>query len=99
MKRLIVGCGYLGERVARRWREAGHEVAIVTRSREHADRFRNQGFIPIVADVTQPATLGQFVEIEAVLYSVGYDRTARQSILDVYAGGVKNVFAALPSSV
>ena len=31
MRRLVVGCGYLGERVARIWRQAGDEVYATTR--------------------------------------------------------------------
>lgn len=37
--------------------------------------------------------------IGTVLYAVGYDRTSRQSIHEVYAGGVRNVVDALPSDV
>src|SRR4051812_9275255 len=70
MKTLVIGCGYLGERVAKRWLAAGHEVAVVTRSRDRAERFQKQGFVPIVADVTQPGTRIQFFEIDTVLYSV-----------------------------
>mgnify|MGYP003471153645 CR=1 FL=1 len=36
MKQLVVGCGYLGSRVARLWRDAGNEVHVVTRSAERA---------------------------------------------------------------
>jgi nucleoside-diphosphate-sugar epimerase len=96
---LIFGCGYLGERVALRWRAAGHEVAIVTRSAHRAERFRKQGFVPIIADVTRPHTLGQFIEAQTVLYSIGFDRTAAYSIDEVYAGGVRNVLAALPAQL
>lgn len=96
MKKLIFGCGYLGERVAQRWRAAGHEVAVVTRSGERAENFRQQGYVPIVADVTRPATV-PYIEIDTVLYSVGFDRTAGNSIDEVYAGGVRNVLGQLPA--
>jgi nucleoside-diphosphate-sugar epimerase len=99
MSKLIFGCGYLGERVARRWLAAGQEVAVVTRSRERADGFLKQGFVPIIAAVTQPTTLGQFNEVDTVLFSVGFDRTAGNSIDEVYAGGMRNVLAALPDRV
>ena len=36
MAKLIVGCGYLGGRVARRWLAAGETVYAVTRSTQHA---------------------------------------------------------------
>jgi nucleoside-diphosphate-sugar epimerase len=97
MTKLIFGCGYLGERVARRWQEAGHEVVVVTRSQERAEEFKRQGYGAIVADITQPTTLAGLPVAETVLYSVGFDRTVGQSIGAVYAGGLRNVLAALPS--
>jgi nucleoside-diphosphate-sugar epimerase len=102
MSKLIFGCGYLGERVARRWKSAGHTVTIVTRSAERADKFQHAGYESIVADVTRPESLRRLPAAQTVLYSVGYDRkaTARgPSIEEVYAGGVRNVLAALDSTV
>jgi nucleoside-diphosphate-sugar epimerase len=97
MRRLIFGCGYLGERVARRWRDAGDDVTIVTRCHERADRFADEGFEAIVADVTEPAMLTHLPASETALFSVGFDRNAHQSIMDVYAAGVQNILHALPT--
>ncbi len=94
--RLIVGCGYLGERVAQRWREAGHAVSIVTRSSQRADALRQQGYLPIVADITRPETLAGLAVFDSVLSAVGFDRNAGGSIHDAYAGGLRNLLAALP---
>jgi len=99
MTKLIFGCGYLGERVARRWRDAGREVTVVTRSQERADQFQRAGYATIVADVTRPESLRDLPSAETVLFGVGYDRSAAastQSIEEVYAGGIRNVLAALP---
>jgi nucleoside-diphosphate-sugar epimerase len=98
MTKLLFGCGYLGERVARRWREARDDIVIVTRSGERAEAFRNQSYRAIVADVTQPATLTNLPVAETALFSVGYDRSAGRPIANVYAGGVRNVLAALPAN-
>lgn len=91
--KLLFGCGYLGSRVARRWRDAGEAVTIVTRSTAKADELRSDGYAAIVADVGDPTTLGHLPPAETVLYAVGYDRRSptTRSILDVYAGGVRNV--------
>jgi nucleoside-diphosphate-sugar epimerase len=97
MTNLIFGCGYLGERVARRWRDAGNAVAVVTRSSQRARSMEQQGYHAIVADVTRPETLGNLPSVDVVLFAVGYDRSAGQNVHDVYAGGVRNVLAALPS--
>lgn len=99
MSKLVFGCGYLGERVARRWREAGEDVTIVTRNSRRAEGFRKQQYCAIVADVTRPATLIGLPAAETVLFAVGFDGTAGKSIADVYAGGVRNVMAALPSNI
>jgi nucleoside-diphosphate-sugar epimerase len=99
MTKLIVGCGYLGERVARRWRQAGNAVVVVTRSATRADTFRQQGCDAIVADVTRPETLRNLPVAESVLFAVGFDRATSDSIEAVYAGGMRNLLAALPGEM
>ncbi|MCI0332848.1 MAG: NAD-dependent epimerase/dehydratase family protein [Planctomycetes bacterium] len=96
MLRLIFGCGYLGERVAARWHEGGDDIVVVTRSTERADGFKRQGYGAIVADVSRPETLTHLPTSDTVLFAVGYDRAGGQSIMDVYASGVRNVLDALP---
>ncbi len=96
MTRLIFGCGYLGERVARRWRDAGDDVVIVTRSATRAKSLRESGYRAVVADVTQPVTLRDLPVADTVLFAVGHDRASGNTIAEVYAGGVRNVLAALP---
>jgi nucleoside-diphosphate-sugar epimerase len=103
---LLFGHGYLGARIARMWREAGREVAVVTRSAEKAETLRVQGYRAIVADVGDPTTLAATVpsnllrSVETVVFAVGYDRQgpvdgARRTIHEVYAGGVNNVMDIL----
>jgi nucleoside-diphosphate-sugar epimerase len=97
MSKLIFGCGYLGGRVAQRWRALGNDVVVVSRSPERAVVFKQHGYAVIMADVTQPSTLIDLPAAETVLFAIGCDRTTGQSIEDVYAGGMRNVLAALPS--
>jgi nucleoside-diphosphate-sugar epimerase len=97
MTKLIVGCGYLGERVAGKWREAGKAVVVMTRSANRADMFRQQGYDAIVADVTRPETLKNLPVAKSVLFAVGFDRATSDSIETVYAGGMRNLLAALPA--
>ena len=54
---LIVGCGYLGRRVASRWLAEGRRVFATTRSAARADELRAAGFEPVVCDVTEPSSL------------------------------------------
>ena len=39
MNRLVLGCGYLGLRVARLWKSKGDDVYAVTRSKINAEKF------------------------------------------------------------
>ncbi len=99
MPKLIFGCGYVGQRVARLWREVGEDVCAVTRSAGRAAELQAAGLQTLVADVTRPETLAVLPQAETVLFAVGFDRSVGNSIHDVYADGVQNVLAALPSSV
>jgi nucleoside-diphosphate-sugar epimerase len=95
---LIIGCGYLGQRVAQRWLDEGRRVAALTRSAERAAEFRNCGIEPIVGDVTRRETLAALAalpELSTVLYAVGFDRSAGLSQREVYVGGLDIVLAAL----
>ncbi|MGB6044548.1 MAG: SDR family oxidoreductase [Pirellulales bacterium] len=96
ISRLIFGCGYLGHRVARRWRQAGDVVYAVTRSEERADRLREEGLQPIVADVTRSGTLVDLPVCDTVLFAVGIDRTTGDAIRDVYVEGLRRVLDAIP---
>jgi nucleoside-diphosphate-sugar epimerase len=95
MSKLIVGCGYLGARVARLWRDCGHEVFVVTRHSERARKFAADGYRPLVADVLRPESLAGLPAAETVLYAVGYDRAAGISMEQAFAGGVQAVLDAL----
>jgi nucleoside-diphosphate-sugar epimerase len=96
-RKLLFGCGYLGARVARLWREAGAAVTIVTRSAAKAEQWRGEGFDALVADVNDPQSLADLPPAETVLFAVGYDRkaTTPRSIQDVYAGGLRNVLQTM----
>jgi len=90
---LIIGCGYLGRVVARRWLARGLRVHALTRSK--ADELTALGVTPIMGDVTDPATLS-FPAADRILYAVGMDRSAGKSMRDVYLGGLENVLNRLP---
>lgn len=95
--RLVFGCGYLGSRVAKLWRESGDKIYVVTRSQQRADELAAQGLQPVVADVCEPKSLGGLPAVDTVLFSVGHDRRLNQTINDVYVGGLSNLLAALPA--
>jgi nucleoside-diphosphate-sugar epimerase len=89
---LILGCGYLGRRVAALWRQQDRTVFAATRNPAHllAD------VTPIVCDVLDPASLGALPRVDTVLYAVGFDRGSKATMHEVYVEGLANVLDQLP---
>ncbi len=98
MAKLLVGCGYLGGRVARRWLAAGETVYAVTRSTQRAGVLAEEGLRPIVADVTRSESLQRLPPAETVLYSVAYDPLSQATRDQVYAGGRRAVLDVLSAT-
>ncbi len=80
MTTLIVGCGYLGLRVARLLREraAQSEVIGTSRSPSRFEEIAEAGARPILADVLDPESLASLPDFDAVVYCVALGRTSRQ---------------------
>jgi nucleoside-diphosphate-sugar epimerase len=95
VKRLIIGCGYLGQRIAKRWVATGDIVYAVTRKDERASELASSGMRPIIADVTRPQSLQNLPETDTVLLAVGMDRSRYSDIREVYVDGLQNVLAKL----
>jgi len=92
---LIIGCGYLGERVATRWQEHGRTLAVLSRSTARADDFRRRGWCSVVGDVCIRDSLDTLPSARVVLWAVGYDRSATHSQEAVYVDGLVNASEAL----
>jgi nucleoside-diphosphate-sugar epimerase len=90
---LIVGCGYLGRRVAALWRGQGRRVFAASRHAAHLPGDVES----IVCDVLDPASLKSLPRAETILYAVGFDRTSGASMRSVYVDGLANVLAHLPA--
>lgn len=97
MKRLILGCGYLGIPTGRRWLQAGDQVVAVTRTRKRFVELQKLGFSPRIGDITRPSTLNNLPLADTVLFAVGLDRTQTSDIRSVYVDGLKNVLERLPT--
>jgi nucleoside-diphosphate-sugar epimerase len=91
---LILGCGYLGGRVAAAYHADGHAVTALTRSPARADEFRRRGWRPVVGDVLDPGLTLPAADV--AVYAVGYDRAAGRSLREVYYGGLASVLDRLP---
>lgn len=92
---LIVGCGYLGRRVAARWVAQGRRVVALTR--RNAGALAALGVEPAVGDVLDPHSLRGLPAAATVLYAVGLDRSAGKSMREVYVEGLRNVLDTLPA--
>jgi nucleoside-diphosphate-sugar epimerase len=98
--RLVVGCGYLGERVARRWLDRGDRVVAVTRSPARADVLAAAGIEPLILDVTadKPGWERLFGErgpgVATIFWAVGFDRSGGASYHDVHVAGLGKLLAA-----
>lgn len=99
MTTLIVGCGYLGERLGRHLRHQGDQVVGTVRSARRAEFIESLGISPLIADVLDPASLRQLPHAERVFHCVGFDRSAGSTMRTVYVDGLSNVLQALPRSV
>ena len=78
--RLIIGCGYLGLRVAKQWITEGHRVFALTRTEKNAATLAQAGIQPILGDVMSPETLPMLPVVEQVLYAVGFDRQTPEKV-------------------
>lgn len=99
--RLVCGCGYLGERVAREWLAAGHEVWVTTRSETRAADLERTGLRTVIVDITQPFRFpASAPAFSTVLSAFGFDRSARKTIEEVYVQGLEHLLDALdPASL
>ncbi len=91
MHKLIVGCGYLGRRVAAAWLQAGHSVTALTRSANNAVELSRLGITPVIGDVCDPKSLAALPVVQSVLFAVGYDRSSGHTQRDVYVEGLRHV--------
>lgn len=92
---LIVGCGYLGQRVGRILSDRGERVFGTTRKAERTEELAASGIVAVVADVLDPDSLAAFPEADRVLYCVGFDRSAGVPIRTVYVDGLRHALGRL----
>jgi nucleoside-diphosphate-sugar epimerase len=101
MAKLIIGCGYLGRRVAAQWQALGTPVFATTRSPARAAELRALGIRPwpVPCDVHDPpsvrACIPTIPPVSTVLYAVGFDRGSGHSIRESHVDGLRNVLTVL----
>lgn len=96
MNALIVGCGYLGTRVASLWQAAGHRVFATTRRSGRADEFRAKGWTPVVCDINETATLSGLPRVDVLAFAVARDRTTPHTMREIYVDGLRSLLEHAP---
>ena len=94
-RRLVVGCGALGMRVAKRWLAAGEEVWGTTRTRDA--ELTAAGIRPVLLDVGS-ASLPPLPEVDTVLWAVGFERGSPLSPHQLHVAGLERLLAGLSGS-
>ena len=97
MRRLVVGCGYLGKRVARFWHVAGDEVYATTRG-DNANALSRLGLQPLITDVTRGPALSALPVVDTVVFAVGRARQPGATMFDIHVDGLHAVLDALRGS-
>lgn len=92
---LVIGCGYLGRRVAALRRAAGRRIFATTRSPLRAEEFQRLGLQPVLCDVNDPDSLRALPAAQEVVCAVGFDRAAGADMRTVFVDGLANVLDAL----
>lgn len=100
MKVLVIGCGYVGERVSDLFHEAGHDVTGVTHSEQSAARLAAVKPYAIrvcdVGDVSALRSLG--VQPAAVIHCASSNRGGAEIYRRVYLDGCRNLAVAFPEA-
>jgi nucleoside-diphosphate-sugar epimerase len=88
---LIVGCGYLGRRVARRLLDRGNRVLGTTRSPATAADLAHAGVEPLLLDVLDETAASTLPAADRAVLCVGHDRRAAADRRAVGVDGLRRV--------
>jgi nucleoside-diphosphate-sugar epimerase len=95
--RLVLGCGYLGRRIAALWQAQGHRVLATARSESKAAELRQLGLEPVLCDVMAPDTLAVVPAVQTVVLCIAPDRGSGVPMRELYVQGLANVLDHLPA--
>ncbi|SIN82105.1 Nucleoside-diphosphate-sugar epimerase [Singulisphaera sp. GP187] len=95
---LIVGCGYLGQRVGKILAARGETVYGTVRSTARAASLLSADIEPVIANVLAPDSLADLPVVDRVLYCVGFDRSGADSMRSVYVEGLRNFLEHAPGT-
>ena len=98
-RRAILGCGYVGEAVAKAWRQEGHELWGTTTRRERLADLAEIVDTPVVFDSTDPRSSLKFAEsLDGILASFAPSKASQVDVnqyRETFLGGLQMLAKAL----
>lgn len=92
MRVLVIGCGYVGLPLGAELVRRGHSVSGLHRSATTNAELKDSGVVPLQADITQPATLGQLPRgFDWVINCVASGGGGEAEYRQLYLQGMQNV--------
>jgi nucleoside-diphosphate-sugar epimerase len=96
MKIVIIGCGYVGKAIAKRWTKQGHQVTATTTSPEKVPELETIAERVIIANGDNIEVLGQVIEgQEVVLLSIAARSRTPAGYKQTYLETAQNLVTAL----
>lgn len=93
---LVAGCGYVGLRVARRWKSEGFTTFAITRSIEKAEQLAAEGIHPQILNLGSAKERLALPDADVVLWSMGFDRSPGSDRQALWVDGLQNLLETLP---
>ena len=85
----IVGCGYVGIELGQRLLDEEFSVAGVRRSGEGLEAVSDAGLVPVRADVTDPESLEELPDADAVVFAASSGGRGADAARQVYVEGLE----------
>jgi nucleoside-diphosphate-sugar epimerase len=85
----ILGCGYVGLELGRQLAERGHRLIGVRRSDDGLAAIEEAGFEAVQADVTEPSSLGEVPDADALVFAASAGGRDAAAAREVYVEGLR----------
>ncbi len=99
MKIAIIGCGYVGTKVAKLWNQTGHQLTVTTTSPERVSELENIAAQVVVMKGNDSQAMQNLLQNqEVVLFSIGFRPHTGIGYQQTYLETAKTLVAALKKS-
>ncbi|WP_373189590.1 NAD-dependent epimerase/dehydratase family protein [Halolamina sp.] len=94
MRVVILGCGYVGQELASKLEDAGHDAVGVVRSEASAAERRADGIEAVVADLTDSEAVDRLPDADALVFAASAGRGSVKQARALYIDGLRSVISA-----